>query len=187
MPCLIQARTHRSSCIFSLRAVIRTTLASCPPSAASAFTFAARKRLAQTIAKKPLLSPSDLFTTQHDESLPSEEFKAVLRRSRALYGAGMALASLDVLTSVVRGTLGHRWKNDGKMVDTLAAVDADIAQALQSAREEFGSRRVNEREMARAAVRALEETLSASLNDTIGWKGEFPFERALADVQCWKI
>lgn len=173
---------------FSLRAIIRTTLASSPPSTAGAFTAAARKRLAHTITQKPRLSPSDLFTTQQNgESLPSGELAGVLRRSRALYGAGLAFASLGVLASVVRGTVGLRWELDGEMADTLAAVDADIAQALQSAREEFGSGRMGDLDAARAAVKEVEETLSASLDDTTRWEGEFPFERALDDIQHWKL
>ena len=99
----------------------------------------------------------------------------------------MGFAGLSVLTSIARGTLGLRWALDGEMADTLAAVDADVAQALQSAKEEFGGGRVSDLEAARATLRELEETLSASQDDTAQWGGEFPFERALVDVQHWKL
>lgn len=43
----------------------------------------------------------------------------------------MGLASLGVLESVVRGTIGLRWEEMGEMSDVLALVDADISQAIQ--------------------------------------------------------
>lgn len=104
-----------------------------------------------------------------------------------MYGAYMGFASISLLTSIVRGTLGLRWDLDGEMEDTLAAIDADIAQALQSAKEEAGSGRVADLDAARAALRELEETLRASQDDTAQWEGDFPFERALVDVQHWKL
>lgn len=171
-----------------LRAIMRTMLASCPPSTAAAFTTAARKRFAQTSTRHPTPPPAAHFTTRADgltEASPSLE--ATLRRARALYGAGMGFASLALLTSVARGTLGRRWDLDGALAATLAAVDADIAQALQSAREEFGAGRVADLDAARKTLRDLEETLCASEDDTARWEGDFPFERSLVDVQHWKL
>ena len=43
----------------------------------------------------------------------------------------MGLASLGVLESVVRGTIGLRWEEIGEMSDVLTLVDADISQAIQ--------------------------------------------------------
>ena len=43
----------------------------------------------------------------------------------------MGLASLGVLESVVRGTIGLRWEEMGEMSDVLTLVDADISQAIQ--------------------------------------------------------
>ena len=43
----------------------------------------------------------------------------------------MGFASLGILDSVVRATIGLRWKEDGEMSDILALVDADISQAIQ--------------------------------------------------------
>ena len=129
-----------------------------------------------------------LFVVQESGlCIPCRELEVVLRRSRALYGAGMGFASLGVLTSVVRATLGLRWDLDGKTADALAALDSDIAQGLQSAREELGGGRVTDLEGARTVIRDLEEILSASQNDTSRWGGDFPFERALVDVQHWKL
>ncbi|EKM54571.1 uncharacterized protein PHACADRAFT_175092 [Phanerochaete carnosa HHB-10118-sp] len=177
-----------------LRAILRTMLSSCPPSTASAFTAAARKRLerlAQTSSRHPTpttTAPSTLFATYPDGgATPSPSLDGTLRRARALYGAGMGFASLAALTAIARGTLGLRWAPDGPMADTLAAVDADIAQALQSAREEYGAGRVADLDAARATLRELEETLAASQDDAVRWGGEFPFERALVDVQHWKL
>ncbi|GJE92252.1 hypothetical protein PsYK624_084050 [Phanerochaete sordida] len=171
-----------------LRAIMRTMLASCPPSTASAFTAAARKRFAQTSTRHPAPLPSAHYalpTAGLAEASPS--LPATLRRARALYGAGLGFAGLALLTSVARGTLGLRWDLDGPLADTLAAVDADIAQALQSCREEFGSGRVADVDAARATLQELEATLIASQDDTARWEGDFPFERALVDVQHWKL
>lgn len=41
----------------------------------------------------------------------------------------MGLASLGVLESVVRGTIGLRWEEIGEMSDVLTLVDTDISQA----------------------------------------------------------
>ena len=167
---------------------MRTTLASTPPSTAAAFTAAARKRLAQTLVQHPLPAPATLFTPVDgsDEVQPFGEFAEVLRRARALYGAGMGFASLGVLTHVVRATLGLRWDVDGATADALAAVDADIAQGLQSSREELGAGRVDV-DHARGVVAELEQALDASQDETAQWGGDFPFERALVDVQHWKL
>jgi hypothetical protein len=43
----------------------------------------------------------------------------------------MGFASLGVLESVVRATIGLRWEDVGELSDILALVDADISQAIQ--------------------------------------------------------
>lgn len=43
----------------------------------------------------------------------------------------MGFASLAALTSAVRASIGLRWESDGVTADTLAAIDADIGQAIQ--------------------------------------------------------
>jgi hypothetical protein len=43
----------------------------------------------------------------------------------------MGFASLGVLESVVRATVGLRWEDASELPDILALVDADISQAIQ--------------------------------------------------------
>lgn len=56
----------------------------------------------------------------------------LLTRARSLYGAGLGFASLGLLSSIVRATIGLRWEDDGAMADILAVIDADIGQAIQA-------------------------------------------------------
>jgi protein-S-isoprenylcysteine O-methyltransferase Ste14 len=63
--------------------------------------------------------------------LPTSQLTETLARARSLFGAGMGLASLGVLASVVRASKGLRWSADSEMARALALVDADICQALQ--------------------------------------------------------
>lgn len=99
----------------------------------------------------------------------------------------MGIASLDILAAVVTATIGLRWEIDGPMTDALAAVDTDISQAIQSAKEEFAGGRVSDIGTARAIVHNLGSSITESLKDTEQWGGEFPFERALASVDYWKL
>ena len=64
--------------------------------------------------------------------VPTPQLNDALTRARSLYGAGMGFASFGILASVVRATLGIRWEEDGEMADALAAIDADIGQAIQA-------------------------------------------------------
>lgn len=171
----------------SLRAILRATLASCPPNTATAFTAAARKRLMRINSRSRPCATS-LFNVMDDGlGVPTPNLHAFLRRSRALYGAGMGLMSLSVLTEVVRATVGIRWDLDGETADILAAVDADISQAYQSSKEELGSGRVSDPNVARMAVQGLAAAVNESLRDCEMWGGEFPFEQALAITDCWKL
>jgi hypothetical protein len=43
----------------------------------------------------------------------------------------MGIASLVVLASVIRATLGLRWDEEGEMADALAIIDVDLTQAIQ--------------------------------------------------------
>lgn len=43
----------------------------------------------------------------------------------------MGFASLGVLASIVRASIGLRWEEDGVIADILAVIDADIGQAIQ--------------------------------------------------------
>jgi hypothetical protein len=43
----------------------------------------------------------------------------------------MGFASLGVLASIVRASIGLRWEDEGVMAEILAVIDADIGQAIQ--------------------------------------------------------
>ncbi|KAJ3543815.1 hypothetical protein NM688_g5817 [Phlebia brevispora] len=170
-----------------LRAIVRATLASSGPNTAAVFTAAARKRLVQTSAKAISSSTTLFDTLENGLSVPAPGLETILRQSRSMYGAGMGVAGLGVLTAVVKATVGLRWEIDGLMADSLAAVDADISQAIQSAKEELAGGRVSDLTAARAAVKELGMYVAESLKDTARWGGEFPFERALASIEYWKL
>ena len=171
----------------SLRAIVRATLATSPPSMAGTFTAAARHRLLQTSA---VAAPhdGDLFGTRADGlAVPTPELRSVLVRARALYGAGLGLASLKVLASVVRATKGRRWIENGEMENTFSDIDADISQALQSTREELDGGRISDIAKARETLYELRSTIQDSQREVKGWGGVFPFERASATLDFWKL
>ncbi|OCH86245.1 hypothetical protein OBBRIDRAFT_797383 [Obba rivulosa] len=170
-----------------LRAIVRGVLATSPPTLASAFTAAARQRLMQTNATAPPCA-ADLFAIRASDGMaePKRELKEVLARARTLYGAGMGFASLKVLAEVVRATIGLRWE-ESEMDNTLAAIDADISQAIQSSREELEGDRVTDLDRAREAVNVLRAAVTESQKDA-GVRGVgFPFERGAASLNFWKI
>lgn len=100
----------------------------------------------------------------------------------------MGFASLRLLTEVVRRTLGIRWHEDDEVADTLAVIDSDITQAIQSCKEEItrirGESDFNE---AREIVTELRACIEESKDDVNSWGGEFPFDRASASLDYWKI
>ncbi|TFK24142.1 hypothetical protein FA15DRAFT_619710 [Coprinopsis marcescibilis] len=171
-----------------LRSIMRNLLATGPPDVSPAFANAARSRLRQTYAKaKP--NPYILFRRQarDSEAVALPHLFETLARARSMYGAGLGFASLGILTSVVRATIGLRWEDDGDTVDVLAHIDADIGQAIQSAKEELDGGRVNDFSAAQDAVQDLRRAIQDSLNEVNSWGGEFPFERGLSSLQCWKF
>ena len=170
-----------------MRAIVRATLATCPPNAAVAFAAAARKRLAHVNAKAVHLPPNLFVLTESGLAVPGENLEDTLRRSRSLYGAGLGFASLDILAAVVKATIGLRCDVDGPMTDSLCAVDADISQAVQSAKEEVAAGRVIDMSTARATLHDMGARTAESFQDTSAWGGEFPFEQARASVQYWKL
>ncbi|KAI0365639.1 hypothetical protein BV20DRAFT_1124819 [Pilatotrama ljubarskyi] len=129
-----------NAALSDLQAIIRATLASSSPSVAVIFTASARRRLARTNAAE-LPSVGTLFYRTADGGAwePTAELFTTLARSRVLYGAGMGVVSLAALTEVVKSAVGVRWDEDSRMEDVLAAIDADITQAMQSAKEEIES------------------------------------------------
>lgn len=69
-------------------------------------------------------------------------------------------------------------------MDAMCVVDGDIAQAIQSTREEVasGSTEMNLAE-AKTAVDDLASALIACEQETASWDGEYPFQRGLANVE----
>ncbi|KAJ2999594.1 hypothetical protein NUW54_g6916 [Trametes sanguinea] len=98
---------------------------------------------------------------------PTDELSGVLSRCRMLYGAGMGVNALTVLTDVVKESVGVTWKEDSRMEEMLALVDTDLCQAIQSAKEEMD--RVGGKgadvEAARKAREKLRDALMASRED----------------------
>jgi len=109
---------------------MRNLLATGPAGITPAFTNAARTRLRQTNYR---VNPYALFSKQTRDSPPTPlpHLHDVLTRARSLYGAGMGFASLGLLASIVRATVGLRWEDEGDMADFLAVIDSDISQAIQ--------------------------------------------------------
>jgi hypothetical protein len=120
-------------------------------------------------------------------SAPTRGLHDALAHARSLYGAGMGLASLGIFASVVRVTHDLRWKDDGEAADMLTLVDGDICQAIQSSKEEIEAGRVADVMGAREKVADLRAAIQGSLARVAEWGGEFPFERAAASLDCWKV
>ena len=99
----------------------------------------------------------------------------------------MGFASLKILARVVSATVGLRWEEDGAMEDTLANIDADISQAIQSAKEEIDNNRVTDLQEAREVVLELRTAVNDSQMDVKKWDGAFPFERAAASLEYWRV
>ena len=90
------------------------------------------------------------------------------------------------------------------MADVLAVIDADIGQAIQvcplcvdtiassdlgfqSSKEEIEGGRVSDFSIAREAVQDVRRAVNECYSDVQNWGGEFPYERALSSLQCWKF
>lgn len=163
-------------------------LATSPPSVAAAFTSAARQRLVRVRAAE-VPDTTGIFVAESggNAAAPSEKLKGILLRVRTLYGSGMGFASLKTLARVVGATVGLRWKEDSVMEDTLATIDADISQAIQSAKEEIDGGRVTDLQEAREVVDELRAAITESQMDTKKWDGGFPFERAESSLEYWRV
>ncbi|KAJ7202592.1 hypothetical protein GGX14DRAFT_653762 [Mycena pura] len=174
-----------------LRAILRNMLASKTPGLVAAFISSTQARLNQHQYQRPLAvftEPDSDSDSDSDEPGPAPQLLAALRRARLLFGSGLGFASLAPLTSVVRATIGRRWDADGAVAEALVMADADIAQALQSCRDEVqGSETETETLAGQAALDDLALALEASRVDVNKWCGEFPFERALYSVRDFKL
>ncbi|KAI0255618.1 hypothetical protein BJV78DRAFT_1177192 [Lactifluus subvellereus] len=170
-----------------LRATIRILLASMPPSTAQAFTKAARSRLSSANAS-PLPRPQILFYYDGADPTPTSGLYDILAHARALYGAGMGLASFGVFTTIIRSSFGLRWTPFGAAAEAFTLIDGDICQAIQSAKEEIDSGRASgDLESARTKVADLRSALKESGDAVSRWGGDFPFERAAATLEVWKF
>ncbi|KAJ7166972.1 hypothetical protein C8R46DRAFT_899473 [Mycena filopes] len=213
-----------------LRAIVRSMVASATPGIAAALTAAARERLghshppAHSHSHSSSAPPNNSFNAPHQcciapngqkhphhqaqqqlftpTGTPTPHLHELLKRARALYGSGMGFASLGLLTTAVRATIGLRWAPDSSngLGDMLAVIDADIAQAIQSCKEELESGRLSSSSApayslttARKAVAELKSAVQDSKEDVRAWGGEFPFERAGASLPSfgaaggWKV
>lgn len=172
----------------SLRAIVRSLLATGPPSTTSAFSAVARTRLVQSCPKTPP-HPSSLFTlvSHNSDPRPTPALYDLLARARAHFGAGNGLFSLTLLVVIVRATVDLRWAEDGPLADTLAVVDGDIAQAVQSSKEEIMAGRVEDMMMARKVVDELRTAMREVSLVVELWGADFPYERGLANLECLKI
>ena len=167
--------------ISSLRAIIRALLATSPPSVTASFNVAAKNQLIRR--QQHYSDVSDVFVVdKNSEILPGPAAKTTLAYVRSLYGAGMAFQSITILTSIIRATLGFTWQEDGVMSDTLAEIDADISQAIQSCREELASKS-DKATSAKETLQALLNALGDSRREVEMREGEFPFERGLANAE----
>ncbi|PCH42799.1 hypothetical protein WOLCODRAFT_102624 [Wolfiporia cocos MD-104 SS10] len=174
--------------IDDLRAVVRGTLAASPPSIAAKFTDTARQRLLQSKAT-PEPVQTELFTQRSDDGAiaPTEELTHILSRIRASYGAGLGFESLRDLAIVVRCTRGIQWDEGSELEYTLASIDADISQAIQSSREEMDGGRVTDLSEARGAVNELRAAVKECRRVAESGAGGYPFEQGAIALEFWKI
>ncbi|EKM52903.1 uncharacterized protein PHACADRAFT_261592 [Phanerochaete carnosa HHB-10118-sp] len=171
-----------------LRAAVRGLLSSSSPAVASTFTDVARRRLAQTTSA-PLPPPESLFARRPGSGTlaPSAELRGVLTRARMLYGVGLGFASLKVLALPVRAAAHLCWEPGSELEQVFAEIDADVGQALQSAREELDSGRAGNLQAARTALEELKSAVREGQAAVAGWGEAYPFERAAASLEFWKL
>jgi len=129
----------------SLRVALRTFLASgIAPGMGSAFAAVARNRLRQKSAQKAFVQ-SPLFEVigdlEQQKIQPTSNLPEALLRVRALYGSGLALASLTGLTSIVQEITEkiRDPESDPEISRICSDIDSDITQAIQVLDFLFGS------------------------------------------------
>jgi hypothetical protein len=123
---------------YSLHSIVRSLLATQPPSLSAALTGIARTQLQQSESKANSNDCSLFMRHTHDSyAMPTRQLFNTLTCVRSLYGVGLGFASLSVLVSVVYATIGLPWESDGAMADILAVIDADIGQAIQASVHSF--------------------------------------------------
>ncbi|KAF9791301.1 hypothetical protein BJ322DRAFT_1040958 [Thelephora terrestris] len=176
-----------------LRGIVRNLLASSPPSVSARLATIARTRLKHKLSARGSTaipaSSSPLFLTSKDGSSPrpADPFYHTLRAARSMYGVGLGFMALRHLTPAMQQTIGLRWEDDDEMADSLAILDADMTQAIQSGKEELLREKGASVNEARAVVKELRLRLSEALASVRSWGGEFPFERTQASLEHWKL
>lgn len=105
-----------------------------------------------------------------------------------MVGAGLGFKSLKLFAIVVRATLNLRWSEDGELMQSLAAVDSDISQAIQSCKEQLEEGEMQEDvSEAEIALSDLKQALVEGEHGVQVWNGEFPFIRALANAEALSL
>lgn len=130
---------------------------------------------------------SPLFRTSEDGlSRPGNAFYQTLQVIRPIYGAGLGSLALQHLALVVQQTIDLRWEEEGEMADSLAVLDSDMTQAIQSSKEQQ-LREGNFGEEARKVVKEFRFRVSEASKSVKSWGGEFPFERTEDSLKYWKV
>jgi len=173
-----------------LRGIVRNLLASSPPSVSARLATIARGLLKRKASGRGSSATpfTPLFLTSKDgSSRPADPFYDTLRVGRSMYGAGLGLMALRHLTPAMQQTIGLRWEEDDEMADSLAILDSDMTQAIQSGKEELMRENGSVVNEARAVVKELRLRLSEASASVKLWGGEFPFERTQASLEHWKL
>ena len=95
---------------------------------------------------------------------------------------GLGVASLPSYTHIIRSTFPLRWQDSDEdlLLPHLAIVDADLAQAIQSSKEEVAAGYLESEEEIASAKETLGElygALEESKSVVETWGGEFCFDR----------
>jgi len=171
--------------------MVRSLLATSPPTVAASFVSAARSCLTQS-HHRGHLKPAILFEARDSDHgrrnvVPTPNLNGLLSYTRSLYGAGMGFESIEILSGIVRSTSGLRWTAEDDLAQVLAVIDADISQAIQSCREEMGGGHIRDISGARAAMWQLRTALTDCRTEVDSWGGEFPFSRGKLNADCLQL
>jgi hypothetical protein len=90
----------------------------------------------------------------------------------------MGFASLLLYLPILQGILPLCWKEDGPLMEELAVMDGDMAQAIQACKEESQRDDFVGGEVERNALQDFKSTLQKVKRSCELWEGEFPFDRA---------
>ena len=100
---------------------------------------------------------------------------------------GLGFQSVPILVTIVQAASTTTFDIDSDMEDALIVVDADIAQCLQSCREQLQAGDVLDRESAKAALADLRKALIECRSAIEAWGGEFPLEKGVLALEGWKL